>query len=291
MERKPLQSRHLTFGNFSRIPQRNESSDGTGVRVRRWSLFRALPVTLLVTLTILGATGFLLGADGAAVAHETTTPPSNIVIGFVGGFVSHDNRHHGPVRLAEQMRRSVPKDTYIQVFENRRRKRAYDAILRLLDVNHDGVLSSEEKARARIVLYGHSWGASAAVLLARELGREGVPVLLTVQVDSVAKVWQEDSVIPDNVAEAVNFYQPRGFIHGRARITAADPAKTEILGNYLTDYKKNPVVCQDYSWADRFFTSGHMQSECDPRVWSQIETLVRRRLESPTTAAAVHPQP
>ena len=254
-------------------------------------LFRASFVTLLVTLTILAATGFSRAADGAAVSRQTTTPPSSIVIGFVGGFVSHDNRHHGPVQLAEQMRRTVPKDTYIQVFENRRRKRAYDAILRLLDTDHDGVLSAEEKARARIILYGHSWGASAAVLLARELRREGVPVLLTVQVDSVAKVWQEDSVIPDNVAEAVNFYQPHGFIHGRARITAADPVKTEILGNYRTDYKKNPVVCRDYSWADRFFTRNHMQSECDPRVWSQIETLVQQRLSSPTTAAAVHPQP
>ena len=149
----------------------------------------------------------------------------------------------------------------------------------------------EEKARARIILFGHSWGASAAVLLARDLRREGVPVLLTVQVDSVAKAWQNDSVIPDNVAEAVNFYQPHGIVHGRTRITAADPAKTEILGNYRTDYKKNPVVCQDYSWADRFFTPGHMQSECDPHVWSQIENLVRQRLSPPTTAATVSPQP
>jgi hypothetical protein len=259
--------------------------------VRRSSLFRASFVTLLVSLTIPGATGFLRAADGAAVSHETATPSSNIVIGFVGGFVSHNNPHHGPVQLAEQMRRTVPKDTYIQVFENRRRKSAYDAIIRLLDTDHDGSLSAEEKARARIILYGHSWGASAAVLLARELRRQGVPVLLTVQVDSVAKVWQEDSVIPDNVAEAVNFYQPHGIIHGRPRITAADPAKTEILGNYGTDYKKHPVVCQDYSWADHFFTSGHMQSECDPRVWSQIETLVRQRLSAATTAAAVHPEP
>jgi hypothetical protein len=272
----------LTLVYFSRIPQRNESSDLSGVRVRRPSLFRASFVTLLVSLTILGLTGFSRAADGAAVSRETTTPPANIVIGFVGGFVSHDNPHHGPVQLAEQMRRTVPKDTYIQVFENRRRRQAYDAIIRLLDTDHDGNLSAEEKARARIILYGHSWGASAAVLLARELRRQGVPVLLTVQVDSVAKVWQEDSVIPDNVAEAVNFYQPNGVIHGRPRITAADPAKTEILGNYRTDYKKNPVVCKDYSWADHFFTNGHMQSECDPRVWSQIESLVRQRL-SPAT--------
>jgi pimeloyl-ACP methyl ester carboxylesterase len=216
-----------------------------------------------------------------AVRPATASPPSNIVIGFVGGFVSHDDLHHGPVELAQQIQRTVPKDTYVRVFENRRRKQAYDAVLRLLDTNRDGVLSAEEKARARIILFGHSWGASAAVLLARDLRRKGVPVLLTVQVDSVAKVWQNDSVIPDNVAEAVNFYQPHGILHGRAQIMAANPEKTEILGNYRMDYKKNPVECQQYSWWDHVFTPGHMQSECDPHLWSQIESMVRQRLSSP----------
>jgi len=115
--------------------------------------------------------------------------------------------------------------------------------------------------------------------------------LLTVQVDSVAKVWQNDSVIPDNVAEAVNFYQPHGIVHGRTKITAADPAKTEILGNYLTDYQKNPIVCTGTSWFDRTFTPGHMYSECDDHVWSQIGDLVRQRLasagNSSNTSAAV----
>jgi hypothetical protein len=120
--------------------------------------------------------------------------------------------------------------------------------------------------------------------LARDLRREGVPVLLTVQVDSVAKLWQKDSVIPDNVAEAVNFYQPHGIIHGRARITPADPAKTEILGNYRTDYRKTPVQCPQASWFDRLITPGHMQTECDPHLWSQIENLVRQRLQSPDTS-------
>ncbi len=259
--------------------------------MRRVASFRASLVTFLVTLTIGALTTPGLSRAANAAPPATTAAPSSIVIGFVGGFVGHNDQHHGPVQVAEQMRRTFPKDTYIRVFENRRRKRAYDEILRLLDTNHDGVLSSAEKARARIVLFGHSWGASAAVLLARDLRREGVPVLLTVQVDSVAKVWQNDSVIPDNVAEAVNFYQPHGIVHGRARIKAADPAKTEILGNYRVDYKKNPITCEESSWWDRVFTPGHMQSECDPHVWSQIENLVRQRLVSPTTAAAVHLQP
>jgi pimeloyl-ACP methyl ester carboxylesterase len=261
--------------------------------VRRLVLFRASLVTLLVTVAVLGAAipAVSRGVNATSPPAETTAVPSSIVIGFVGGFVRHDNQHHGPVKLAEQIRRTVPKDTYVRVFENRHRKPAYEAILRLLDTDHDGNLSTEEKARARIILFGHSWGASAAVLLARDLRREGVPVLLTVQVDSVAKVWQNDAVIPDNVAEAVNFYQPHGILHGRPRIMAADPAKTEILGNYRTDYQKEPVACRQTSWFERTFTPDHMQSECDPHVWSQIESLVRQRLVSPTTAAAVHPQP
>jgi len=255
--------------------------------VSRLVLFRAALVTLLVAVAILGAPrpGLSREANAATPTTQTTAAPSNIVIGFVGGFVRHDNPNHGPVRLAKQIRRTMPQDTYVQVFENRRRRLAYETILRQLDTNHDGVLSSEEKSRARIILFGHSWGASAAVLLARDLRREGVPVLLTVQVDSVAKAWQNDGVIPDNVAEAVNFYQPHGIIHGRARITAADPTKTEILGNYLTDYRKEPVECPEASWVDRVFTPGHMQSECDPRLWSRIEGMVRQRLSSFETSA------
>jgi len=252
--------------------------------MRQFAAVRALAATLAVLAAAMP------GWAGSAATHSEPAT-ANIVIGFVGGFVAHDDLHHGPVQLAQRIRPAVPKDTYVRVFENRRRKQAYETILRLLDTDRDGILSAEEKSRARIVLFGHSWGASSAVLLARDLRREGVPVLLTVQVDSVAKIWQNDSVIPDNVSEAVNFYQPHGIIHGRRRITAADPAKTDILGNYRVDYKKDPVECPNASWAHRFFTSGHTQSECDPHVWSQVETLVWQRLLAPDTSVAVQIQP
>jgi len=227
---------------------------------------------------------FVVSDPAVAAGSEVATPA--IVIGFVGGFVRRDDPHHGPVQLAQRIQRTVPKTTHVEVFENRHRAQARAAILRLLDTNHDGILSEEEKSRARIVLYGHSWGAQAAVLLARELRRDHIPVLLTVQVDSVAKPWHNDSVIPDNVAEAANFYQPHGLLHGRAMITAADQSKTEILGNFRTDYRKDPIPCPEASWAGRFFTPGHTQSECDPRVWSRIEALVRERLATQDVASA-----
>lgn len=257
--------------------------------MRRFVAIRASLATLTISALILPAS--LYATEGSSSPTTPVSSTSNILVGFVGGFVSHDNPHHGPVKLAKQLRHSVPKGTYVRVFENRHRKQAYAAILHQLDVNHDGILSPEEKSRARIILFGQSWGASAAVLLARDLGRKNIPVLLTVQVDSVAKVWQNDSIIPANVAQAINFYQPHGIIHGQPQIVAADSSKTQILGNYLIDYKKTPVDCPDATWADRFFTPGHMQSECDPHLWSQIETLVHNRLASDEPASIAESLP
>jgi pimeloyl-ACP methyl ester carboxylesterase len=230
-------------------------------------------------------------AADAPVTGRPQAASSYIVAGFVGGFVHHDDLRHGSVQLAQRIRHSAPKGTYVQVFENRRRKDAYRTILGLLDRAHDGALSAEEKAQARIVLFGHSWGAAAVVLLARDLNRAGIPVLLTVQVDSVAKLWQNDSVIPENVAAAANFYQPHGIVRGRSEITAADPSRTEILGNFRFDYKKEPASCKGLSWADRLFTPGHAQSECDPHLWSQVEALVRQRLEPQLSTATASPKP
>ena len=243
----------------------------------------ALGLSCLITVLA----GEAAAAEGAAIVRTEGTA-SAIVIGFVGGFVRHDDARHAPVRLAQQMQRTLGKQTYIRVFENRRRKQALKTILELLDSNHDGVLSVDERSRAHIVVFGHSWGAAAAVLLAHDLERERIPVLLTVQVDSVAKLWQNDSVIPTNVAEAVNFYQPHGLIHGRKEITAADPSRTQILGNYLMDYRKTPVDCKERSWFDRL-TPSHAQSECDLQLWSRIEEMVVQRLAPSTKTASIIP--
>ena len=242
-----------------------------------------------VLLLFAAATPALLAAESGIASDPH--PPTYILVGFVGGFVSHDNAHHSPVKVAQRLQRNSPKGAYIEVFENRHRKAALKTILHLLDANQDGVLSEEEKAAAHIMLFGHSWGASAVVLLARDLNRIGVPVMLTVQVDSVAKPWQNDGLIPENVTAAANFYQPHGIIHGRSEIKAADDSKTSILGNYRFDYNQTPVRCEGYSWFDRNITPDHMQSECDPHIWLQVENLVRERMMPEPSSLAANPAP
>jgi hypothetical protein len=97
-------------------------------------------------------------------------------------------------------------------------------------------------------------------------------------VDSVSKPGENDRVIPANVAEAANFYQLNGFLHGETQIRAADPARTHIIGNFRFDYKENPIQCKQYPWYDRFFMKSHTQIECDPKVWAQVESLIHSRL-------------
>jgi hypothetical protein len=254
----------------------------TGMRRRLPGLARYLMVVLCAALFAPAS----FAADGAVVKTPTVTSAApTFVFAFVGGFVHADDARHTEVRLIQRLREEHPNEIEGRVFRNRRHPEAYNLIRQGLDTNHDGALSAEEKQSARILLFGHSWGASAIVLLARRLERDGIPVLLTAQVDSVAKPGQNDAVIPANVRQAVNFYQPNGLIHGRAKITAADPSRTQILGNFRLTYKRDTVDCSGYPWYDLLFTRTHTEIECDPKVWNQIESLIRNQL--PPTATTV----
>ncbi|MGB2621285.1 MAG: hypothetical protein WA857_17860 [Candidatus Acidiferrum sp.] len=213
-------------------------------------------------------------ADPASVSAA----PPVIVIGFVGGFVRHDDRVHTEVQLVDRLREEYSSGVFGATFENHQGKAALKTVLHLLDANRDGTLTPQEKQNARIIIFGHSWGASETVELARELGEEGIPVLLTIQVDSVSKLGENDSVIPANVAQAINFYQLDGFLHGQSKIRAADPERTRILGNFRYDYKSKPLTCGQYPWWDRAFMKPHIQIECDPAVWKQVESLIRSNL-------------
>jgi hypothetical protein len=233
---------------------------------------------LVLSITIF--CGIAYPAGSAGVTRPTSdAPDSAIVIGFVGGFVHHDDPRHAEVQLAEKLRAGYSGRAHVGIFENHHRDEAYTAILKWLDSDGNGV-SDSEKQRARIILYGHSWGGSAVVALARQLQKKHIPVLLTIQVDSISKPGENDEVIPANVARAVNFYQAGGMFHGTPEIIPADPMRTQILGDFRFNYKKQPEPCSTYPWFARHFLKGHTAIECDPNVWSRIESLISEYLLS-----------
>jgi hypothetical protein len=201
-----------------------------------------------------------------------------IVIGFLGGYVRHDDAVHTTVQVAQSLRAAYPNAVHVATFENRRMSDAHDLIVSLLGAKTAGALTESQKRSAHIILYGHSWGACAVVSLARQLKSEGIPIVLTVQVDSVSKAGRDDATIPDNVRYAANFYQDKGFIRGQTKIVAADASRTTILGNFYQDYSSNPISCPEYPWYTRFFMRSHIEIECDQKVWKRVETLIREKL-------------
>jgi hypothetical protein len=240
---------------------------------------------LSLILSLLFGSANTISPSPAPVAQPVPLPPV-IVIGFVGGFVKPGNAAHSEVQLAARLRQDYPAGVQVEVFENHRREKAHREILRLLDTDEDGMLSAEEKQQARVIIYGHSWGGSETVTLARELEKDGIPVLLTIQVDSISKSRQNDMMIPANVSQAANFYQVNGLLRGRPEIRAADAGRTQIIGNFRFDYKMLPVSCPLYPWFDRIFMKSHIEIECDPRVWNQVESLIRSKLPSPTRSTS-----
>jgi len=204
--------------------------------------------------------------------------PPVIVVGFVGGFVAHDYMVHSVVQLGAHLRETHPSGVFVKVFLFFYWYGAHREILKILDTDHDGTLSDEEKKKAQIIIYGMSWGGSEAVSLAKELDGDHIPVLLTIQVDSVAKIRQNDQIIPANVGEAVNFYQSDGLLRGQPKIRAADEKRTRIIGNFRFDYKSKNIKCDKYPWFLRLFAKYHTRIECDAAVWSQVESLISAKL-------------
>jgi hypothetical protein len=238
-----------------------------------WSGWVAVLGAVLLTLTVCSAFAEIPQIPATGSAH-----PSTIVLGFVGGFVKKDDSRHAEVQIVRRLSGEKLPAFHAAVFENRQTTEALKQIIRWLDTDGDGHLSAQEKQDARIILFGHSWGGAAVIRLAEDLERRGIPVRLTIQVDSVNKVWGHDCVIPANVAQATDFYQTRG-LHGCRAIRAEDPQRTRITGTYEFEYTEQPAECRSYSWLNRHVFRTHNAMSCDPRVWSQVEDEIQAQLQ------------
>jgi hypothetical protein len=240
----------------------------------------------------LAAVAVLATASAHAQAPPTPTlaAPTLIVVGFVGGFVHSNDERHPEVQIARQLSGDKIAGLHAATYENRHRGKAFEQILHWLDTDGDGRLSVAEKRNARIVLFGHSWGGSAVIKVARDLSRQGIPVVMTIQVDSVNKIWGSDCIVPSNVGEALNFYQTRGLVHGCQTLLAADPSRTRILASNRLDYTSQPVGCESCSWVNRHFFKSHEAMDCDQNVWSQIENQIQAKIKDVLQAPPVNHQ-
>jgi pimeloyl-ACP methyl ester carboxylesterase len=255
--------------------------------------YRKFPVLVFVLTAMVLITGIAQGQEvSLPEGRSANTPPANrnvIVIGFVGGFVSRNDTKHPEVQFAAYLRDRYPL-IHAEVFGNHHGRKALHEVVRLLDTDHDGVLSSAEKEQSTIIIYGHSWGATETVAFARQLGQMDIPVALTIQIDTIAKPGLRASPISPNVASAINFYQTKGPLHGAPEIVAFDPARTAVLGNIKMTYENRPINCDNYSWYSRTLNKPHHEIENDFRVWDEVASLINSDLPgAPSIAPAPSP--
>ncbi len=234
---------------------------------------------------------FRLVCAREAVPSTSRIAQRAIVIGFLGGFVKRNDVKHPEVLFANYLRSRYTPTVHAEVFGNHEAKSALDLIIESIGNNKDGSLVPTEKETVKIILYGHSWGASQVLTFARELEARGIPVALTIQVDSVRKRGQNDRTVPANVARAVNFYQRKGFTPGRPLIVPANAERTKILGNFHMIYKDPHIRCDNYRWYSRVFNQPHHLIENDPHVWDQIVSLIDSELELRPNVGAAQFQP
>ncbi len=200
-----------------------------------------------------------------------------LILGFLGGREPWDSPHRNVRKLALKLRAQYPDEVQLETLENTKRHLALELIRRAFDRNGDGSLDAQERAGARLILYGQSFGGAAVVKLARQLREIGVPVLLTVQVDSVGR---GDGIIPANVARAANLFQRNGkLIRGEPGIRPEDPSRTTIIGNFEFDYRDKKIDLSEVSWMKRLFREAHTRMDFDPVVWAQVEDLILKEIK------------
>jgi hypothetical protein len=230
--------------------------------------------TALFSCLLLGLSGCALRTQSYSDLTTRTPLPAGdtLIIGFMGGRDSFRDRKVGVGRLADRLRERKLPGVQVETIENMRRGMAFKFVKRGLDRNQDGVLDLAERKAARIILYGQSFGGAAVVKFARTLHAIDVPVMLTVQVDSVGRT---DEIIPPNVRRAANFYQRDGrFIRGQSEIRAADPQRTRILFNRLHDYRNRAVPLENVSWYKKVLRTAHVKMDNDPEVWNEVQRLI-----------------
>jgi hypothetical protein len=211
--------------------------------------------------------------------HHFSTPTPiednhTLILGFLGGRENWNESSRGVRQLAMKIDSMNLPDVHIETLENRKRDLAMELILNSFDSNQDGYLDERERGSARLIMFGHSLGGAAVVKVSNNLNNLNIPVLLTVQIDSVGFTY-DDHVIPPNVKRAANLFQLDGWLLvGEDEIFAQDPNKTKIIANVKFDYKEKEIDMSGVPWKRRLLSVPHSKMDADPEVWSTVEKLI-----------------
>lgn len=145
-------------------------------------------------------------------------------------------------------------------------------------------IESVHRPGDKIILIGHSGGGGDIVDIARKLAKKNVPVEALIMIDSV-EPFGNDSIIPNNVKLAVNFYQNEvkgesgatGQLNGESNIRAANSSTTKIINQQIVN-PIGPAFYQEQQLGIRNIYRTHQDIDNDFRTISGALIQVKTSL-------------
>jgi hypothetical protein len=125
---------------------------------------------LLPTILLQSGCAILRPQGYQTFVTQTPTPANSyLVIGFMGGVEAWDADKHNVRKVALKLRSLELPNVNVETVENRQWTLALQLIQNALDRNQDGKLDGQERASARVILYGHSLGGADVVKAGAEI--------------------------------------------------------------------------------------------------------------------------
>jgi hypothetical protein len=189
-----------------------------------------------------------------------------IYLGVVGALEMSNNSHSGLVQIRETLSLPAYTDVCAKTFSPYVWRSGLHYVLKHFP-SHPGLLTQEELDRSpKVILVGHSMGGWAVVSVARNLKSKGIPVELSIQVDSVGIT---DQTVPSNVKAAAIFHA-RDILTFMTtkKIRAEEHSQTRLVANVLVR------------------GAGHESVTRDPRIREMVMDMIaslRAAASSPAT--------
>lgn len=166
-----------------------------------------------------------------------------VYLGFVGAFESAQSRFSGVVQIRNLLRGPQFAEVCAKTYAPYQWAEGRDWILSQVAM-HEGMQGAGELGDPpKVVLVGHSMGGWAAMTVARELKARGIPVELTVQVDSVGI---SDVTVPSNVKLAAIFHANDVLMPlTTKKLKLEDPSQTRVVANVRVEHAGHWSITRD----------------------------------------------
>jgi hypothetical protein len=166
-----------------------------------------------------------------------------LYVGIVGGLETPNNKRSGIVQVRDTLRDPAYTEVCARTFSPYDWMAGRSWILSHFP-QHTGPMTEIELGQApKVVLACHSLGGWAVISVARSLDREGIPVELTVQVDSVGIT---DHTVPKNVKEAAIFHARDILMFMTTKeIKTEDANRTKLVANIRVEGVGHESITRD----------------------------------------------